>query len=303
MSFSRIAVLGPGLLGGSLALELAARRHTGLRLWARREEPLAQARRMGVEGLLTTDLEEALANADLAVLCTPVGAMPALAQRIAAMPESPRVITDVGSVKEPLEKSVGVALAASGRAFVGSHPMCGSEAKGMEAARTGLYQGAVCVVTSPPGGRRKNEAEVAAVCQFWEDLGMRVMRMGAAAHDSFVARVSHLPHAVAAVLARVALENCPDAAQLAAGGFRDTTRIAGGSPDMWLEILMENRIRVAPLLRECSRSLEEMASALEEGAGQAVLDALRAGKSARSLYGKSVAREPVPPPNSPQQQS
>ncbi len=298
MNFSRIAVLGPGLLGGSLALELAARRHVDLRLWARRAEPLDQARGMGVEGVLTTDLGEALRGADLAVLCTPVGVMPALAQRLVTIPDGPRTITDVGSVKEPLERSVGEVLVAAGRVFVGSHPMCGSELKGMEAARTGLYEGAVCVVTHPADGEQETGNEMDAVCRFWEEMGMRVIRMGAAEHDSFVARVSHLPHAVAAVLARVALETCPDAADLAAGGFRDTTRIAGGSPEMWREILVENSHRVAPLLRECASSLEEMASALERGDETSVLDALEAGKASRNCFDDSVARRSGSPPDS-----
>lgn len=282
--------MGPGLLGGSLAMELAARRHTGLRLWARREEPLVQARRMGVDGVLTTDLKAAIAGADLAVLCMPVGAMPAIARRIALVPDGPHVVTDVGSIKESLEQNVGKILRAAGRVFVGSHPMCGSELKGMEAARIGLYKGAVCVVTTPPCGEGKTKVEVEAVCRFWKEVGMHVIRMDAAEHDSVVARVSHLPHAVAAVLARVALESCQNAVDLAAGGFRDTTRIAGGSPEMWREILLENGDRVAPLLRECAQSLEDMALALDRADGDAVLEALRAGKSARNLFDHSAAR-------------
>jgi prephenate dehydrogenase len=279
MEISRVAILGPGLLGGSLALELAAAGWCDLRLWGRRREALDLADEMGVSGLLTTDMDAACAGADLVVMATPVGAMPALAKALAGLATPPQCVTDMGSVKGVLLATTRPVFHAAGIPFVGSHPMCGSEQQGMTAARLGFFQGAACIVTPEPDDP---PAMVRMVEAFWQVLGCRVVRMGAAAHDAAVARVSHLPHVVAAALAAAAVADDPGVLELAAGGFRDTTRVAGGSPGLWCEILMENRAAVLAALAGFEAAAAGFRAALAAGDAAALTTMLEAGRVARA---------------------
>lgn len=252
-SFQRIAILGPGLLGGSLGLA-AREAGCGVILWGRREEPVRMAERLGLEA--TMDLGEAVSGADLVVLAVPVGAMAKLGARLKGDLKSGALVTDVGSVKA-LPHQVAED---HGLPFVGSHPMAGSEQTGIEAARGDLFQGAACALTND--GARSGD-EVAALADFWKSLGCRVTVMGAADHDRAVARISHLPHAMAVATAAAGLR-FPDDGLLAAGGFRDTTRVAAGDPAMWAEIMMENREALSGALEDAGKELREMLAHLAE---------------------------------------
>lgn len=273
-----IAILGPGLLGGSLALDLADAGVADLRLWARREEARAEAEPLGLASHFTTDLEAAVAGADLVVLATPVGAMPALAARIAAAGHPPAMVTDMGSVKAVVERTTAPVLRSAGIPFVGAHPMCGSEQKGLAAARRGLFAGAICILT--PDAEEKPEI-VEKIRAFWSALGCRLAEMEPSGHDTTVARVSHLPHLAAALLAQTAVGGKPDLLAFAAAGFRDSTRVAAGPPDMWTEILLENRAALAPLVRQLADACSAAALALESGDESAIREWLEQGKEAR----------------------
>lgn len=283
-----IAILGPGLLGGSLALELATAGVADLRLWARREEARVEAEPLGLARCFTTDLDAAVSGADLVVLATPVGAMPALATRIAAAPSVPKLVTDMGSVKAVVERSTAPILRAAGIPFVGSHPMCGSEQKGMAAARRGLFVGAMCILTPDAAEATEN---VEKVRSFWSALGCRLAHLTPAEHDTTVARVSHLPHLAAALLAQTAVGGQPGLLAFSAGGFRDSTRVAAGPVDMWTEILLENRGALAPLVRELADAFASAATALETNDVSSIRQALACGKEARAPLDKSA----VPP--------
>ena len=290
MGIQTVAILGPGLLGGSLALELSGRGGISVRLWGRRQAALDQAVAMGFAGLATTDLASAASGCDLVVLATPVGVMRDLAERLAVLPSPPRLVTDMGSVKAMVEEEVAPVLRRAGIAFVGSHPMCGSERKGMEAAQLGLFSGAACILV--PGAESAPGA-VETVETFWSALNCRLSRMEAHTHDEAVARISHLPHAIAALLARVATREDVSVLDLAAGGFRDTTRVALGPPDMWREILLENRRAMLPLLRSFSTTLDSLVQALESGDGATIESMLEAGRRARALL---ATDPPAAPP-------
>ena len=279
-----IAILGPGLLGGSLALDLAAAGVADLRLWARREEARAEAEPLGLAPNFTTDLESAVAGAELVVLATPVGAMPALAARIAATGNPPRLVTDMGSVKAVVERSTAPVLRAAGIPFVGSHPMCGSEQKGMAAARRGLFAGAMCILTPDAAEKPENVEKIRA---FWTGLGCRLAQLDPADHDGTVARISHLPHLAAALLASTAVGGRPDLLAFAAGGFRDSTRVAAGPVEMWTEILLENRAALAPLLRQLGEACASAATALESNDEPAIRQWLEQGKAARAPLDQS----------------
>lgn len=278
MEFEKVAVLGGGLLGGSLALALR-RSFPGLPvvLWARRQETVAEARARGIDSA-TNDLAEAVVGADLVVLSTPVGAMAGLlaaAQRAGMSPRA--LITDVGSVKAAPHRALAPLVAAGGGYFIGSHPMAGSEQGGIGAATAGLFEGAACLLTDdeavgdPLAGRLE---------RFWQGLGCRVTWMGASEHDALVGRISHFPHLIAAAAAKVALEHTADA-RFGGGGLRDTTRVAGGNPEMWAEIVTENREALRGVVQQGIDELSEMLAMLEAGDQEAVRRWLETAKQLR----------------------
>jgi prephenate dehydrogenase len=261
MPFEQIAVLGAGLLGGSLALAVPARMGGAarVRLWARRAETVAEAHGLGIGGA-TGDLRLALDGADLIILATPVGAFPGLAARMLECGVSPNaLVTDVASVKRLPHEAVGAILAAAGLDFIGSHPMAGSEKNGVGAAAANLFDGAACILTDDGGVGPTRLGELSA---FWQALGSRCETMSAQLHDELVARISHLPHVLAAVGAKVALAQPADG-RLGGGGLRDTTRVAGGNAAMWAEILLENRAALERPLRDAAAGLSEMLAMLE----------------------------------------
>ncbi len=259
--FKRIAVLGLGLLGGSVA---AAARERGLAREvigaARRPAPLERALSAGiVDGVASP--EEAVVGADLVVLGTPVGSMAAVLSGVAPVLAPGCLITDVGSVKGAVVETLP-GLLPQGVEFVAAHPMAGSHLRGPDHARADLFEGATCVITPSAG---QDASAVARVSSFWTALGARVEQRTPLDHDGDVAWVSHLPHLVAYAFAD-ALAQAPDrVGELAGGGFRDFTRIAQSDPEMWGEILSLNGKALSGPLNHFSASLAKLARALEEG--------------------------------------
>jgi len=254
MTFGTVAILGPGLIGGSLALALAERELVDkLVIYARSARALDAIRTAGVDAELTGNPSEAVRDADVVVLCVPIEAMPVLVNEIRDALKPTALVTDVGSVKGSVDRDLAPLL--DDRAlWVGSHPMAGSEQAGFTAARADLFVGAAVVVT--PTKHTQPEAERRAE-QFWGAIGGRVLKSDPQWHDLAVAQVSHIPHLMAALL----VNNVSDKSTEAAGsGFRDTTRVASGSPELWTEIIWANResIRVAlqPLILELQNTQE-----------------------------------------------
>jgi prephenate dehydrogenase len=260
MSLSSVAILSPGLLGGSLALAIRERlQGVEIRVWARREESAQKALSMGMADVASTDVAALAAGADLIVFCMPIGAMPEVAEQIAGVVRREALITDVGSVKQPVVERLGAIF--RGRAeFVGSHPMAGSEQAGIEAARGDLFAGAVTILTPGEGTRQES---VHALSNFWESVGCRVAIATARAHDEAVALISHLPHLAAAVLVETALRENPAALEWRGNGFMDATRVASGPPAMWAEILIENREAVKKAIHAMIENLSEVTKLLD----------------------------------------
>jgi len=278
MEFEKVAILGGGLLGGSLALALARQfPGTSVALWARRAETVSTARERGIDGA-TGDLAEAVKSADLVVLSTPVGAMATvlLAAQTAGLSRE-ALITDVGSVKAAPHRLLQPLLERTGAKFIGSHPMAGSEQTGIGAADVALFDGAACLLTDDGG---VGAPWTAKLQRFWEALGCRISWLDAAGHDALVARISHFPHLIAAAAAKVALENPADG-YFGGGGLRDTTRVAGGDPAMWAEIVMENRDALRGVLGHGIREMSEMLAMLEAGDHEALRRWLEDAKIAR----------------------
>lgn len=278
MPFRCVTILGPGLLGGSLGLALKTLPSPPrVQFWGRSTESLLLAKERGAGDTFTSDLREAVTGSDLVVLCTPVGVMLRLAPKLAPLLAPGTTVTDVGSVKESLVRTLPGLLGANAR-FVGSHPMAGSEQAGIDAARPDLYRGAVCMVTpdlsTDPGA-------LDSVRRFWADLGCAVRELSPAAHDQMVASVSHLPHTVAAALVNLVCRPGQVAVKLCGNGFRDTTRIASGPAGMWAEILMENRHHVGTAISGMIEQLGEFAGALERQDQEGLLALLERARGSR----------------------
>jgi len=256
---NKLAVIGPGLLGGSIAL--AARQYASWRvsIWARRDEAVAELRDRGIGDEASTDLGAVADGADLAVLCIPIGAMPEVAARLASAIPPGAIVTDVGSVKARVVAELAPIFRERGH-FVGSHPMAGSEQTGISAARADLFGGSVCIVTPHDGAKAQAVATVEA---FWRTLGCRVRQLSPQEHDETVALISHLPHLLAAALVNSVGQQDPGAFDFVGPGFRDTTRVAGGPPPMWTEILTSNGPAVLKSAEAMIAKLREFMTLLE----------------------------------------
>ena len=270
MHWKRITLVGVGLLGGSLGLAIK-KRHLAETVvgYVRRPASIAECEGARAVDHATLDLSEAIANADLVVLCTPLAQMRALVDQMAPRLKRGAVVTDVGSVKGEVVHELEPLLARAGAHFVGSHPMAGAEKTGVAAARDDLFDNAVCVLTPTP---HTNRAALRKVEQLWEAVGARVLRLAPDAHDELVSRSSHLPHVIAAELANFVLDPAHPEPQpmLCANGFRDTTRIASGSPEMWRDIALANRENLAAALDAFIKQVQTFKRLLRKGDEQAI---------------------------------
>jgi len=278
--FPNITILGGGLLGGSLAMALVAhKRPPRVCLWARKQETVDAARTLGIHAA-TCDLSAAVEAADLLVLAVPVGAMAALVARaVDAGLRAGCLVTDVGSVKRVPHQSIPPLLAGRGIEFVGSHPMAGSERTGLPAAATELFQDAACLLTND---ENVPAARAGLLERFWQSVGCRTAWLSAAVHDALVARISHLPHILAASAARICLQD-PSEGRFGGGGLRDTTRVSSGNPEMWAEILTENREALLGPLRETIADLGVILDHLENNRQGAAREWLATAKRRRDL--------------------
>lgn len=233
-AFNSIAIVGVGLIGGSIAAAVKARGLAATVVGVgRRTSRLEEAIRARLVDAASIDLAAAGRESDLIVFCTPVDRIVAGVRELAVHCRPGTVITDAGSVKGVICRDLCAGLP-EGVEFVGAHPLAGSEKAGFEFADAQLFQGRTCVLTP---GASTSAAALARVRAFWSGLGATLIEMAPEAHDRALAETSHLPHLLAATLAALLSdENRP----LTATGFRDTTRIASGDPDLWTAILLEN---------------------------------------------------------------
>jgi prephenate dehydrogenase len=258
----RLAVVGVGLIGGSVGL--AARRLGGWHVVGYDPTSGASAVERKAVNAMADSIATAVAGADLVVLAVPVRTAVDLVPAIGGG----AVVTDVGSTKRSI-------VEAAGPRFVGSHPMAGGERGGVAHARADLFDGGLCLVTPTP---QSDPAAVETVVAFWRSLGMRTLHLSPDDHDRRVADVSHVPHVAAAAVARQA---DPAAIPLAAGGWRDTTRVAAGNPDLWRDILLDNRDHVTAGLRRMRDDVDRLIGHLDAGDGDAVRAWLAAGAAVK----------------------
>lgn len=272
MSFERIAIIGLGLLGGSVGL--AVREHlpgaatTG---WDNDPGTRARAAERGLVDRVCESAGAAVADADLVVLCVPVGAMGSAAADIASSLRPGTVISDVGSSKASVLRALGEALPRA--IIVPAHPVAGTEQSGPDAGFAALFQQRWCILTPAAG---TDPAAVAGVARFWEALGARIEMMDAQHHDLVLAVTSHLPHLIAYTIVGTAsdLENVTrsEVIKYSAGGFRDFTRIAASDPTMWRDVFLANKDAVLEMLQRFSEDLTALQRAIRVGDGDALFD-------------------------------
>jgi prephenate dehydrogenase len=260
--FRKITIIGVGLLGGSLGLAVKRRRLAReVAGFVRRVVSLKDCEKAGAVDFATTDLLAAVSNADLVILCTPLSQMQSRVRQMLPALKRGAIVTDVGSVKASVVRELESLVARSGAYFIGSHPMAGSEKTGVNAACADLFANAVCIVTPT---KKSNTPAIRKVEQFWKAVGSRVLRLTPELHDMLAGRSSHLPHVIAATLATHVLNpaNPRHQTALCANGFRDTTRIASGSPEMWRDIALANRKNIGKSLDAFIADLKKFRRAL-----------------------------------------
>lgn len=254
-----VVVVGVGLIGGSIGLDLRAKKLAKRVIGVgRRAASLKAALAAGCVTETTTKLEQAAAVADLIVVCTPVGRIVADVRAAAAVAKPKTLITDVGSTKGSIVAQLTGEALANGAVFVGSHPLAGSEKHGPTAAVRDLFRERVVIVTptatTPKPALRQIET-------LWKELGAKVVRMDAAEHDRALAATSHVPHLVASALAGATPEQYLG---LTGGGWLDTTRIAGSDGELWAQIFNDNREQVLTALGSFEDLLAKFRTALEK---------------------------------------
>ena len=269
--FGKMTIIGVGLLGASLA---KACKERGLveevAGYGRNRENLEKARALKIIDHCPADLAEAVKDADLIVLCTPVTTIIPLIQNMIASIRPGALITDVGSVKEPIVKEAEK-LVPKGVFFVGSHPIAGGENSGLEASTANLYQGAKCIVT--PTDKTNNSA-LEKISALWQAVGMQIINLSAEEHDFVFGAVSHLPHivvyALMNTLGSLRTQDNREVTAFSGAGLKDITRIASSDPVMWRDICLSNRNHSLDLIDRFQNKLDEIRSTIEKGDGQAL---------------------------------
>jgi prephenate dehydrogenase len=278
----RVAVIGVGLIGGSLALALK-RAGTVLEVTgcSRTRATLDKALKLGVIDRGEPEAAKAVAGADLVVLATPVGTMAGTFAAIAPALGAQAIVTDAGSVKLPVIAAARKSLGRHYKRFVPGHPVAGKESSGVEAARADLFDGQQVILTPEP---ETDPACVETVRRCWEAAGARVAEMSAARHDELLAKVSHLPHALAfALVNAVAAGADRDTLfDLAAGGFYDTTRIASSDAEMWRDIFLANREPLLAALAAFDGELGRLRALISAGDAEGLHDFCARARGARN---------------------
>jgi cyclohexadieny/prephenate dehydrogenase len=271
--FARVALLGVGLIGASMAHAMRRAGVAGhIAGHVRRAETLEKARAIGFADSLHDTAAACVADADLVVLATPVGSFAALAEEIAPALKPGAIVSDVGSVKSAVLRDVAPHVPA-GVHFIPAHPISGTEQSGPEAGFAELFDGRWCILTPPAGA---DAQAVETLKTFWRGLGSEVEVMDAKHHDLVLAITSHVPHLIAYNIVGTAddLEAVTESEVIkySAGGFRDFTRIAASDPTMWRDVFLNNREAVLEVLGRFSEDLSALQRAIRWGDGDALFN-------------------------------
>ncbi|MDA1131912.1 MAG: prephenate/arogenate dehydrogenase family protein [Proteobacteria bacterium] len=267
--FQRVALIGAGLIGSSLARVLRREQLADhIAVCARSEETRAKSLELGFADSADADPAAAVRGADLVVLCTPLGVYRTIAEAIAPALSGDAIVSDVGSVKNMVVRELAPALP-EGTRIVPAHPVAGTEHSGPEAGFAELFEGRWCILTPPPGA---DPAAVETVAAMWRAAGSRIETMDAEHHDLVLAVTSHLPHLIAFNIVGTAADlevvTESEVIKYSAGGFRDFTRIAASDPVMWRDVLLANREAVLEMLARFNEDLSRLQRAIRWGDGE-----------------------------------
>lgn len=283
---NKVAILGVGLIGGSVGLVC---RERGLAKevvgWDRSEASLKTASQAGAIQWGTRNLPEAVRGAELVMLATPVGSFEGIARNLVTHLPAGAIVTDAGSVKGALVGRLERICLSRGMRFVGGHPIAGRETSGVEAASASLFQGALCVVTPT---RRAEESAIVRVRRLWEAAGAEVVFMDPLLHDRLLAVVSHLPHMAAYSLvaaAQDARKRHRRLFTLTGGGFRDFTRVAASSPEMWRDICLLNGKNIIGAISAYERRLARLKRMIVREDGRGLLLEFARARSVKDAIG------------------
>ena len=270
--FERVAIIGLGLIGGSIGLAVAEHL-PGVVTTGFDASPAVRRRaaERGLAGTVCDTVAEAVTEADLVILCVPVGAMGEVARQIAGALKPGALVSDVGSSKRSITRALTEAL--PGRAVIPAHPVAGTEHSGPDAGFATLFHHRWCILTPPADAA---PALVKLLASFWRALGSRVEVMDAEHHDLVLAVTSHIPHLIAYTIVGTAsdLEDVTrgEVIKYSAGGFRDFTRIAASDPTMWRDVFLNNRDAVLEMLERFLTDLEGVREAIKASDGDAMFD-------------------------------
>lgn len=272
MTIQNVAIIGLGLLGGSVGLAIKEMASDITTLGYDRDPDVrVKARERGLVDQICGSAEEAVTEADLVILCVPVGAMQAAAEAIAEVVPERAIISDVGSSKQSVVEALTQAL--PGKTIIPAHPVAGTEQSGPEAGFASLFTNRWCILTPPKGA---DEVAIAALSDFWSKLGARVELMDPEHHDLVLAVTSHIPHLIAFTIVGTAsdLEDVTrgEVIKYSAGGFRDFTRIAASDPVMWRDVFLNNKSAVLEMLGRFSEDLTALQRAIRSGDGDTLHD-------------------------------
>ena len=277
-----VAIIGVGLIGGSIGMALKerglARRVIGV---GRRKESLDKAKAARAIDEATLDISSGVKDAELIIVCTPVGRIIDDVKQAAAHCPANALITDGGSTKGEIVKALDGKLPGKlGTArFVGSHPLAGSEKNGPQNAKANLYEGRIVLVTP---GKKTTSEDADAVSDFWSALGASVRQMSPVEHDKILAATSHTPHMVASALAAAMTD---EERPLCGTGWRDSTRIAAGDVEVWTQIFLANRTNTLKSLARFEKTLSALKSALERDDQTRLIKLLTEAKRSRDALG------------------
>lgn len=273
--FNKITIIGLGLIGGSLALAIKekklAKEIVGV---SRRKSTVRRAAKEKIVDFATLDLKEGVRDSDFVIIAAPVLKIVKIAGIIAPFLKKGAIVTDAGSTKKYIVKGIEK-IRLKGAYFAGSHPVAGSEKSGIKSADKDLFKGACCIITETSNTNKK---ALGKIKRFWKALEMKVITMPLDRHDRLLSKISHLPHAVSVSLVNSAGRKDIG---LAAGGFRDATRIASGEPGLWKDIFLTNRENLIKDIKVFEKELSRIETALKNNNSAHLLKLLNNAKVVR----------------------
>ena len=276
--FNKVTILGVGLIGASFALAMKKRglcsHITGC---GRRENNLKKAMEMKIIDSFEIDASKACADSDLVLFAIPVGCFTETAKRINGSFKKGAIVTDVGSVKGKLVRDME-ALMPEGVSFVGGHPIAGSDRTGIDLATADLFAGARCILTPT---EKTDKAALKKITALWESLGAAVSAMDADEHDRIYAAVSHLPHIIAYAIVNTVADINSSYLGYAGNGFKDTTRIAASSSELWRDISMMNRENILKFIELFKKNLDSLSGYLKKSDSEAIEKEFKKAKALR----------------------